>query len=189
MKQSIRIIAGKYKGKKIHFPAIEGLRPTPDRVKETVFNWLMHDIRGAKCLDLFAGSGSLGFEALSRGAKEVYFVEKSSLVANKIKSNLSDLHIDNAHVLISDGIKFLQQTTMSFDIIFLDPPFRNNLVSSCLIHLSHPIPLSKSGLVYIETECDSESDYSQWNLLRNKKAGQVSYLLMQKKSLTTIPTS
>ena len=122
MKQAIRIIGGKYRGKKITFPATSDLRPTPNRVRETLFNWLMHDLRDANCLDTFAGSGVLGFEAYSRSAKSVTFVEKDSNVIKYLSRYAKDLdpHEQDLQIIYMDSLTYLKQTHSSFDLIFLD---------------------------------------------------------------------
>jgi 16S rRNA (guanine966-N2)-methyltransferase len=151
MKQTIRIIGGKFRGKKLHFPAIEGLRPTPDRVRETLFNWLMHDIHDARCLDAFAGSGALGFEAFSRGAANVTLLEKDPSVYAHLLKVTESFNTAQLSVQKTDACEFLQHTKERFNIVFLDPPFAKNYVPLCLEGLAHSNALVQGGFLYIES--------------------------------------
>lgn len=180
MKQTVRIIGGMYRGKKLPFPDINGLRPTPDRVKETLFNWLMHDIRDAKCLDAFAGSGALGFEAFSRGAKQVIFVDSSQEACKNLKQVANSFNSDKLVVKFGNAQEYLQQTKESFDIIFLDPPFAENYLSECLNLLTRSTILAVGGLVYIESAQKQTIDSTQWQEKKLKQAGQVVYGLYKK---------
>ncbi|WED42435.1 16S rRNA (guanine(966)-N(2))-methyltransferase RsmD [Legionella cardiaca] len=181
MKQTVRIIGGRYRGKKLSFPDIEGLRPTPDRVKETLFNWLMHDIRGAHCLDAFAGSGALGFEAYSRGAERVVLVESSLKVFLNLKQIASSFNSPAALTVIhSDAQEYLLKSSECFDIIFLDPPFAKNYLPECLHLLSHSNLLVPGGLVYLESPDKLPLDPAFWNEKKSKQAGQVTYGLYEK---------
>ncbi len=148
----VRIIAGKWRGRKITFPSLVGLRPTADRIRETLFNWLMNDIGGAVCLDLFAGSGALGFEALSRGAKHVTFVDSSAAVISALKENSDVLQINNCKIVKSDFLKINFTRDQKFNIVFLDPPFRKNFVIPAIDYLIKNNLLDKNALVYIEME-------------------------------------
>lgn len=180
MKQTIRIIGGQFRGKKLQFPAIEGLRPTPDRVRETLFNWLMHDIRGARCLDAFAGSGALGFEAYSRGAANVTLLETdASAYANLHKLVLS-FNSPKLTVKKTDAQEFLKQSTRQFNIIFLDPPFAKNYLPQCLETLAHSEVLISGGLLYLESADEITMDEGIWQQIKLKKAGQVVYGLYKK---------
>lgn len=182
---SIRIISGKYRGRKLPVLSAEGLRPTTDRVKETLFNWLMPYIHDANCLDCFAGAGSLGFEALSRGASKVNLIEldKSAakqLLANKqlIKSN--DIVVSNINVL--DYLNASAST--AFDIVFIDPPFRQNLVSQTCKLLEDGW-LAEQALIYVEIEAEGNYNIpNNWLLLKEKVAGQVAYRLYQRAEST-----
>jgi len=182
---SFRIIGGEWRSRRLSFPGIEGLRPTTDRVKETVFNWLSGELEGAKVLDLFAGSGSLGFEALSRGAASLTSIERDRSAAQAIRDNLNLLK-GQAEVIQSDAIVWLkqsitEQTRSSYSLIFLDPPFRQGLLDSCLELLENSALLESNTLVYLELE-QERSDLlvpSGWQLLKEKSAGQVSYRLYQ----------
>ncbi|WP_028388898.1 16S rRNA (guanine(966)-N(2))-methyltransferase RsmD [Legionella fairfieldensis] len=180
MKQTVRIIGGQYRGKKLHFPALEGLRPTPDRVKETLFNWLMHDIRGARCLDAFAGSGSLGFEAFSRGAAKVVLVESSPKAYGNLQDITASFNTKALLVINSKAEDYLQKTKESFDIVFLDPPFSQNYLPHCLDLLAHSNALVTGGLVYIESAEKQSMDAKRWREKKSRQAGQVHYSLYEK---------
>lgn len=174
--QTIRIIGGKYRGKKLTFPERPGLRPTKDFVKETLFNWLMHDIRGSTCLDAFAGSGALGFEAFSRGAAKVILLEQDQSAYASLEKHVASFNAPTTITAIkTNTLDFLQQTTMQFDIVFLDPPFAENLIQSCLNILSIRPLISPGGLVYIESPTNITLDEHFWQISKLKKAGQVIY--------------
>lgn len=185
----IRIIAGKYKGRKLPVLMEEGLRPTTDRVKETVFNWLMPYIGQANCLDCFAGSGGLGFEALSRGAAQVTLVELNRAAAKQLLANKQLLKADNLTVVHSDALSFLKEDFLKpeltasaakpFDLVFLDPPFRKQLVEQAAQLLNH-CSLAEQALIYVEMEAESKQVIpANWQLLKEKLAGQVIYQLYQ----------
>lgn len=181
MKQTIRIIGGRYRGKKLTFPDSEGLRPTPDRVRETLFNWLMNDIQQTRCLDAFAGSGALGFEAFSRGAAEVCFIEHNKTAYHHLQATITHFNANHLTAIQTDACEFIRQTQRTFDIVFLDPPFNSNVIASCLSALSQSNVLQTGGLVYIESAHEITADQYQWNTLKQKKAGQVFYGLLKKK--------
>ena len=178
----LRIIGGKWRGRKLSFPDLPELRPTPDRVRETLFNWLRNYLPGARCLDLFAGSGALAFEALSRGAEEVVMVDRLPAVVAHLSEHVRQLHIPNARVILADALKFLQGTPRSFDIVFLDPPFQSALLSPCMARLATPNWLAPRAWIYIETDRQNALPPlpANWNVLRNKQAGQVGYYLLQR---------
>jgi 16S rRNA (guanine966-N2)-methyltransferase len=180
-KGSIRIIAGTYRGRKLPVLMAEGLRPTTDRVKETVFNWLMPYIQDSVCLDCFAGSGGLGFEALSRGAGQVSFVELNKLAVQQLQENQRLLKVTNTSVIQSDALSFIKSNTTKFDVVFLDPPFRKGFVEQAA-QLLNDNSLANNALIYVEME--SEQNEQQipinWQLLKEKVAGQVVYRLYQK---------
>ncbi|KTD22009.1 methyltransferase [Legionella lansingensis] len=181
MKQTVRIIGGQYRGKKLSFPNIEGLRPTPDRVRETLFNWLMHDIGGAHCLDAFAGSGALGFEAYSRGARSVVLVEASSKVYVNLKKIAHSFNSPNLLIIHGNAEDYMQKSSESFDIVFLDPPFaKSYLLPKCLDILSHSNLLVSGGLVYLESPDKLSVDPERWEEKKSKQAGQVIYGLYKK---------
>lgn len=176
----IRLISGKWRGKKLPVRDKEGLRPTTDRTKETLFNWLMHDIRDANCLDCFSGSGSLAFEALSRFAKSATLLERDKQVAQQLRENLKSLQINNAEVIETDSINYLQQTAnQQFDIIFVDPPFNKGLLEPCCTALEANNYLTEKALIYIEMEVQLTALKlpDNWQLLKEKNTGQVAYQL------------
>jgi len=177
---SIRIIAGKHRGRKLPVLMAEGLRPTTDRVKETVFNWLMPYIHKAHCLDCFAGAGSLGFEALSRGAEHVTLIELNKTAAKQLQANKVLLKVDNLTIKNSDALAFLSdEPNKTFDMVFIDPPFRQNLVSKTTQLLAQGW-LSDQALIYLEMETEGEQVLpDNWQLLKEKIAGQVAYRLYQ----------
>jgi 16S rRNA (guanine966-N2)-methyltransferase len=169
-----------YRGKKIHFPDIEELRPTPDRVRETLFNWLMQDIREARCLDAFAGSGALGLEAFSRGAARVVFLEKAAPAYAHLHHTLSDFKSPKLHLIKTDALEFLHHNQEEFDIIFLDPPFAQNYLPQCIAGIEQNLILKKGGLLYIESSIPPQLNENYWRLIKLKKAGQVIYGLFEK---------
>ena len=173
----LRIIGGEWRGRKLGFPDVEGLRPTTDRVRETLFNWLQPVIHGARCLDLFAGSGALGLEALSRGAASVQFVDMDRRAISSLKENLSLLKDNRGSVLQSDALSFLGGEPQVFDVVFLDPPFRQELLQPCLEQLCNNGWLSENARLYIEVEQElGEPQLPEgWKMLSSKQAGQVIY--------------
>jgi 16S rRNA (guanine966-N2)-methyltransferase len=178
---SIRIIAGKHRGRKLPVLMAEGLRPTTDRVKETLFNWLMPYIHNANCLDCFAGAGSLGFEALSRGASKVNLIELNKAAAKQLLANKQLLKSDDVVVCNANVLDFLKTPTANkFDLVFIDPPFRQNLISQTC-ELLESGWLTEKALVYVEMEAESEQQLpNNWLLLKEKIAGQVVYRLYQR---------
>lgn len=179
----LRIIGGEWRGRKLGFPDVEGLRPTTDRVRETLFNWLAPVVHGAQCLDLFAGSGALGLEALSRGASKVQFVDSDRRAVQSLKDNLALLKSDGGSVVQSDALTFLRSEPRPFDIAFLDPPFRKELLQPCLELLCNNGWLSDTARLYIEVEQElGEPKLPEgWEMVRNKKAGQVIYGLAMRR--------
>lgn len=180
----IRIIAGKHRGRKLPVLLANGLRPTTDRVKETVFNWLMPYINNANCLDCFAGSGGLGFEALSRGAKNVTLVELNKSAAKQLSSNKALLKADNMNIINDDALAYLssnltKNTEEKFDVVFIDPPFRKALVEQT-VKLLNQNNLADQALIYVEMESEGKQAIpSNWQLLKEKVAGQVVFQLYQ----------
>ena len=162
----------------ISFPDAEGLRPTPDRVRETLFNWLGQTLHGRSCLDLFAGSGALGFEAVSRGAERVVMVEKNPMVFRTLRENITKLACANVFAYCQDGLEFCSCDTHGYDVIFLDPPFQGNYLPGLLEIL--PQRLNKSGLVYVESGAAIDLS-SSWQTIKSGKAGQVHYQLLGRK--------
>lgn len=172
----VRIGAGVWRSRLLKFADSPGLRPTPDRVRQTLFNWLGQDLTGKTCLDLFAGTGVLALEALSRNASKVIMVESSSLVAKVIAANLLELEAISAQLLHEDAQSFLTRNQQCFDVIFLDPPYRQGWVEKILPQLlSH---LTKRGVVYVETEYLLVPPIP-WRLLKQGKAGNVYYHLIE----------
>ena len=192
MLPQVRIIGGQWRSRKLDFPQVEGLRPTPDRVRETLFNWLHTAIPGAHCLDLFSGSGALGLEALSRGASDCTFIDIAHPSCNTLRQNITKLGCDNATVVQADTISWLgqqqsiapnadrsitpQTTASKFDVVFLDPPFHKDFCQKACDVLIEKQLLNENAFVYIETErrVDIKVD---WTLHREKTAGQVHYRL------------
>jgi len=179
----LRIIAGQWRGRKLEFADGEGLRPTMDRIRETLFNWLQGDITGARCLDLFTGSGALGFEALSRGAAEVVMIDTNQQAIRMIQQNLDLLSVDNAQLLQMDAQQFLKNGAMdqTFDIVFLDPPFNQQLIQPFCHYLQASGCLSEQSMVYIEMEKNNKlTDLpAGWGVTKEKKAGQLAYYLVK----------
>lgn len=175
----LRIIGGIWRGRKLSFPDVDGLRPTGDRIRETLFNWLAPDIQGARCLDLFAGSGALGLEALSRGAQSSLLLEKHAAAAQQLKSNLQLLQAGNGRVEQVDSLHWLkQQPPQPFDIIFIDPPFALDLWVPIAAALEAQAWLSDEALIYLEAPRDAQLQLpANWQLHRDKHAGQVSFRL------------
>jgi len=178
----VRIVGGKYRGRRLQVIESPGFRPTPDRVKETVFNWLQAYLPGSRCLDLFAGSGALCLESLSRGAVEVVMVEKVRAVADNLAKNIQALKADEATLVNADALAFLAGKAQPFDIVFVDPPFsESGLINRCLADLQQKGWLKPGALVYVEASSEfGDLQYpSSWTMLKNKKAGQVGYYLLQ----------
>jgi 16S rRNA (guanine966-N2)-methyltransferase len=182
-KNEVRIIGGKWRSRKLRFPDLPELRPTPDRVRETLFNWLSPYVVGARCLDLFAGSGALGFEALSRGASSVVMVDQSAVVVQQLQANALLLAAEKEVVLSCSQVpnEQLLLDQNAFDIIFLDPPFHKNYLATCCEWLENANCLAKNALIYIEAESSLRPPLpipKNWTLLREKKAGEVGYYLV-----------
>ena len=188
--RELRIIAGRWRSRKLLFDALPGVRPTPDRVRETLFNWLQPWISGSRCLDLFAGSGVLGFEALSRGAESVTFVDQQSAVLARLREQAANLEATN---ITFTGAKALQWAEMNckdtdvsrqFDIVFIDPPFNQDMVSAILGAVV--ACCSRSARIYVEAESvlDEEILPSGWEIEKSKKAGSVFFHLLKRDNLT-----
>ncbi len=174
--QQLRIIGGQWRSRRLNFPAIEGLRPTMDRIRETLFNWLQDDVEGKRVLDVFAGSGALGFEALSRGAKEVQFLEKSTQAVAQIKANLVLLEAGNAQVWAGDSLVWLEQHNSEFDLVFLDPPFHQGLLQPAMDALK----LAVGALVYVEHEPAFRPQWPKnWLERKNKSSKEFCYRLFE----------
>jgi 16S rRNA (guanine966-N2)-methyltransferase len=183
-RNSVRIIGGGWRGRRVSFPDIPGLRPTPDRVRETLFNWLQNVIAGTRCLDLFAGSGALGLEALSRGAKDVVFVEQAVAASRTLQVQLARLGGERSGRVVEMGaVRFLRSAAEKyggpFDIVFLDPPFGRNALAEYVPMLDEGEWLTPGALVYLENE-KAEGVPGlpvRWELLKSKSAGEVGYHL------------
>ncbi|CAH0238502.1 16S rRNA methyltransferase [bacteria symbiont BFo1 of Frankliniella occidentalis] len=175
----IRIIGGLWRGRKLPVPDSEGLRPTTDRVRETLFNWLAADIQQAKCLDCFAGSGALGLEALSRHAGSATLLELERPVAQQLEKNLATLGAKNARVVNTNTLQFLAQKGEPHQLVFIDPPFRKGLLEQTSTLLESNGWLSDDALVYVESEVEHGLPPVpvNWQLHREKIAGQVAYRL------------
>jgi 16S rRNA (guanine966-N2)-methyltransferase len=176
---AVRIIGGAWRGRRVAVLEAPGLRPTADRIRETLFNWLAPIIAGARCLDLFAGTGALGLEALSRGAAEVCFVERQAAVARALEASLSRLRCETAQVIVADALRFLEGPPRRFDIVFLDPPFDGAVGLGDLCTLLGTGWLAGDGRVYLEMPRERALPALPpgWTVLREKSAGQVRYAL------------
>jgi len=175
----LRIIGGSWRGRRLRFPAAALIRPTPDRVRETLFNWIGARIGGARCLDLFAGSGALGLEALSRGAAHVTFVERNAVAARELRARLAEWGAGDARVERGDALQFLAGAAQAFDIAFLDPPFASGLLAAAAAALEAKGWLTDAALIYVE--CGARAALpplpARWLELRGKRAGEVGYHL------------
>lgn len=170
----LRIIGGRWRGRKVTFEPIDGLRPTGNRLRETLFNWLQFDLPGARCLDLFAGSGALGLEALSRGAAEVDFVELDRRAAQRLHQQLDLLEAPQGHVHNCPAEVFLSQPGAPYDVVFLDPPFAGNLWQSALAALVEAGLIGEDALIYVESPRNvTVPTPPGWQLQKEKQAGQV----------------
>ncbi|NDJ55937.1 16S rRNA (guanine(966)-N(2))-methyltransferase [Enterobacteriaceae bacterium 4M9] len=170
----IRIIGGQWRGRKLPVPDSPGLRPTTDRVRETLFNWLAPHMVDARCLDCFAGSGALGLEALSRYASTATLVEKDRLVAQQLQKNLVTLGANHGKAITADTLSFLAQPGEPHDIVFIDPPFRKGLLEETLNLLERNGWLADEALIYVESEAEAPAPPvpQNWQLHREKVAGQ-----------------
>ena len=171
----VRINAGVWRSRILKFPTVEGLRPTPDRVRQTVFNWLGQDLTGKTCLDLFAGTGAMGFEALSRNAKSVTMIEQSGVAFKALNQNKALLNASDLLILQQDALLFLSQNKQLFDVIFCDPPYNKNWLGQLLPQLKQH--LAPNGMVYAEAEYALAPD-ENWHIQKSGKAGNVVYHLL-----------
>jgi 16S rRNA (guanine966-N2)-methyltransferase len=178
----VRIISGLWRGRKLPVHDAEGLRPTTDRVKETLFNWIAQDVPRAKCLDLFAGSGGLGFEAASRQAEMVTLIELNPLAFKQLQTNIASLKGDNLQAVNSDALSYLKQPGTPHHVVFIDPPFRKGLLDETVALLESNGWLADDAMIYIETEKELalEGIPTHWHLHREKTAGQVCYRLFER---------
>jgi len=176
----VRIIAGQWRGRKLSFPDVQGLRPTSDRTRETLFNWLRPVLPEARCLDLFAGSGVLGFEAASRGAAQVIMVDNARDVVHALRENAKLLSASSVQICQQDAASYLAVGSGLFDVVFLDPPFDSpELLMQSISGLSAPGCLADGARVYIETPSTAGEPVvpKNWTLEKQKEAGQVAYHL------------
>ncbi len=184
----VRIIAGQCRGRRISFPAVAGLRPTGDRLRETLFNWLASELRSARCLDLFSGSGALGLEAASRGADEVTLLELNSTAARALGNNIELLGLKSAKVLNDNALNWLQRYPRDdkpFDIIFLDPPFDSPLLSEAVDTLAQQSHLlAPEAIIYIEAPARQTMTFipADWQLQRHKTTGDVACYLYHRQA-------
>lgn len=179
----LRIIGGEWRGRKLRFPDAPNLRPTPDRVRETIFNWLAPVIHGARCLDLFAGSGALGLEALSRGAAFTMFVDSHKKVTQALQEHLDLLNAnDKAKAINIDSVKFLKTEAQPFDLIFLDPPYHLDFMQKVVPLLEENEWLADNAMLYLEIEKRQSLPElpGNWQQLKEKTAGEVNYFLFQR---------
>lgn len=182
-RNQLRIIGGDFRGRKLNFPDGKGLRPTADRVRETLFNWLQGQVYGRRALDLFAGSGALGIEALSRGAAEVVFVERAAVAARQLKENLQLLRAsERASVMQQEAARYLTAPRGEFDLVFLDPPFAQGLLPKTIKQLEDSGLLAEHAWIYIEQ--DSAHPWpdwpANWTPHREGAAGQAAFQLMHR---------
>lgn len=185
----IRVIGGTMRGRRWRFPDIPDIRPTPDRVRETLFNWLGLQVIGARCLDLFAGSGALGLECVSRGASNVVFVEQNAAVARALGDLMTEWNLSGAQVVRADAFAYLRGAGQPFDIVFLDPPFAAGLVSPAATLLEQRGWLAPKALIYME--CSTRETLpavpESWKTLKSKQAGEVGYHLYARSAGATVP--
>ena len=172
----VRIIGGQWRSRIIRFPPAIQIRPTPDRVRETLFNWLGQRLDGRSCLDLFAGSGALGFEALSRGASRVVMVERERKAADALRESAKLLDARDAEVRDGDALDYLKRSTQTFDVVFIDPPFASDLAARCLARLAPR--LNPGARVYVES-AEALILTPPWRALREDRAGAVRYALLE----------
>jgi len=179
----LRIIGGKWRSRLLPVVDLPGLRPTTDRVRETLFNWLQNDVPGAHCLDLFAGSGALGFEAASRGAASVTLLEKQKQAAEILAANIRELKAPHIQLLQCDAISWLNSKPSDrFDIVFIDPPFDSDCLAPAIQLLENQSSLSEDACIYLEMDAKQALPTlpESWSVVRERKAGQVRYYLVRR---------
>ena len=179
----LRIIGGRWRSVPITFPPVDAVRPSPDRVRETLFNWLQTVIVEARCLDLFAGSGALGLEALSRGASLVEFVDSEPRIGRHLEATLEKLRAEGGQVHVADALRFLEGPRREFDIVFLDPPYASDLLQTVCDRLATGW-LASDAYIYLECPADRSLPVlpAHWTIHRSKRAGQVGYHLLRANS-------
>lgn len=190
----LRIIGGEWRGRKLEFANLPGLRPTPDRIRETLFNWLAPYLAGSRCLDLYCGSGALGFECLSRGAASVTMVDQAPAVAQSIKRNCAMLASEQVQFVRADVLSWLREAKFAapHDIVFVDPPYRQALLEPTLMALQHSHTVREGSWIYTEAPRQTAIPApKQWVLHRDKQAGNNRYCLfyVQEHAITACPTS
>lgn len=180
LQNRLRIIAGRWRGVPISFPEHSAIRPTPDRVRETIFNWLQPVVLNARCLDLFAGSGALGFEALSRGAAHVVFVDRDREITRHIEQSAAKLRASALTIATADALEFLSGDAQPFDVVFVDPPYAADIVRTVCERLAQGW-LAPGAYVYVEASADAGLPKipSTWSVHRSKRTGQVGYHLLR----------
>lgn len=178
-KNRLRIIAGQWRSRQLLFEDLPELRPTPARVRETLFNWLQYDIAASRCLDLFAGSGALGFEAASRGARRVLQVERNAAACSHLRRNAAALQARQIEIVEQDVFTFLNGSPEPFSVVFLDPPFTQNLLLPCCQILEERGWLADQAKIYLEAETGLSllGLPQNWRQLKSKTAGEVAYRL------------
>ena len=182
---AVRIIGGELRRRLLHFPDVDDLRPTPNRIRETLFNWLRDEMEGRICLDLFAGSGALGFEALSRGAARVILVERNASACRALAENAKILRAENAeihHTSAWDWLRLTRQPPASIDLVFLDPPFAGGLLPQACETLERSGLLAQSALIYLEAETEVRPQQlpGNWTMEKTGSAGDVHYFLARR---------
>jgi len=189
VQNKLSIIGGNWRSRKISFEDAEGLRPTPARVRETLFNWLQYDVQSSRCLDLYAGSGALSFEAASRGAKSVVQVENNPVACRNLKANAVALAAEQIKIVQSEAFRYLAGDAQVFDLVFIDPPFNLNLAAQTCQWLEDKGWLAPYAKIYVETESKNvatqqpfqlENLPENWRLLKQKTAGEVMYHLFER---------
>jgi 16S rRNA (guanine966-N2)-methyltransferase len=183
----LRIVAGRWRGRRWQFPASPSIRPTPDRVRETLFNWLMTEVVGARCLDAFAGSGALGLEALSRGAASVTFIDANAQATAALRERLQQWEAQGAQVIDGDALNWLASAAVApFDIVFLDPPFAAELTPRALCALQERSWLANPAWIYLEMPADAPPPPlpALWSTHRSGRAGEVGYYLLRREGET-----
>lgn len=172
----VRIGGGEWRSRLLPVASVTGLRPTPDRVRETLFNWLGQDLTGFECLDLFAGTGILGFEAASRGAESVVLVERNPAAFDALTSAKKTLHASRVEIVRGDAVEFARRCTRRFDLVFLDPPYRQGWLDKLQPMLEGLV--KPDGWLYVEAETPLDG-LGQWHTVRSGRAGQVCFHLMK----------
>ena len=175
----VRIIGGKWKRRKLRFPDRPQLRPTPNRARETLFNWLAPYIQGSSCLDLFAGSGALGFEALSRGARAVTLIDSDAATVRALQRSRDTLGAADCTIVHGHAATFLRRDRTPWNVVFLDPPFASELLDQTLLLLRDDAHLADDAIVYVEVSAHVPADLSTWHEHRRARAGDVQFLLLR----------